>query len=140
MQLFQMPQYLHLQPQQNKMDRKLIKESLGLKKCIELVVNPNNTNIFYEISFREEHDVDSIGNICQPIVNNLLTMGIDYPLTIIHMPLKWCGFVYRLFESIIGINQYYQVGSLPVPKNRLFAQFHAPQTSNMKEEILCRLS
>ena len=121
-------------------DRKLIKESLGLKKCVELVANLDRKNIFYATSFREGHDADSIENICRPIANNLLTMGIDYPLTIIYMPLKWCGYVYRLFESIMGINQYYPPASLPVPKNRLFAQFHAPQTSAMKEEILCRLS
>ena len=120
----------------NKKDRKLIKESLGLKKCVELVANPDSKNIFYATSFREGHGADSIENICRPIANNLLTMGIDYPLTIIYMPLKWCGYVYRLFESIMGINQYYPPGSLPVPKNRLFAQFHAPQTSAMKEEII----
>ncbi len=44
------------------------------------------------------------------------------------------------FESIMGINQYYPSGSLPVPKNRLFASFMLPKTSTMKEEILCRLS
>ena len=56
------------------------------------------------------------------------------------MPLKWRGHVYRLFDRILGINQYYPPGFLPVPKNKLFAQFHAPQTSAMKEEILCQLS
>ena len=65
---------------------------------------------------------------------------INYPLTIIYMPLKWCGFVYRLFESIMGLYQYYPSNSSPVPKNRLFAQFHAPQTTSMKEEILCQLN
>ena len=56
------------------------------------------------------------------------------------MPLKWCGFVYRLFESILGTNQYYPPGCLPLRKHRLFAQFHAPQTKIMKEEILCQLN
>ncbi len=113
------------QPQQIRWTGKLIKESLGLKKFIELVANPDRRNIFYEMSFCEGHDVDSIGNI---------------ESTIIYMPPKWCGFVYRLFESIMGINQYYPSGSLPVPKNRLFAQFHAPQTSTIKEDILSWLS
>ena len=40
----------------------------------------------------------------------------------------------------MGINQYYPPGSLPVPKSRLFAQFHAPLTGAMKGEILCQLS
>ena len=63
-------------------------------------------------------------------------MNIVYPLTIIYMPLKWCGFVYQIFERILGVNQYYPTGSIPIPKNRLFAQYHAPQTDTMKEEIL----
>ena len=85
-------------------------------------------------------DIDSIENICRPIANDLMNMTINYPLTIIYMPLKWCGFVYRLFESIMGLYQYYPSNSSPVPKNRLFAQFHAPQTTSMKEEILCQLN
>lgn len=124
----------------NKLDRKLIKESLGLKNCTELVANPDRKNIFYKKVFREGQDIDSIENICRPIANDLMNMRINYPLTIIYMPLKWCGFVYRLFESIMGICQYYPANSSPVPKNRLFAQFHAPQTSIMKEEILCQLN
>ena len=31
----------------NKMDRKHVKESLGLKNCAELVANPDRRNIFY---------------------------------------------------------------------------------------------
>ena len=124
----------------NKMDRKHVKESLGLKNCAELVANPDRRNIFYEKCFRKGQDIDSIENICRPIANDLMNMTINYPLTIIYMPLKWCGFVYRLFESIMGLYQYYPSNSSPVPKNRLFAQFHAPQTTSMKEEILCQLN
>jgi hypothetical protein len=29
---------------------------------------------------------------------------ITYPLTIIYMPLRWCGFIYRLVEMILGKN------------------------------------
>ena len=67
-------------------------------------------------------------------------MNVAYPLTIIYMPLRWCGFLYRLFESVLGADQYYPPGSLALPKNRLFAQFHAPQTAKMKEEILEQLN
>jgi hypothetical protein len=126
----------------NKMDRKYVKESLGLKNCAELVANPDRRNIFYEKCFRKGQDIDSIENICRPIANDLMNMTINYPLTIIYMPLKWCGFVglYRQFESIMGLYQYYPSNSSLVPKNRLFAQFQAPQTTSMEEEILCQLN
>ena len=41
-----------------------------------------------------------------------------------------------LFQSILGQNQYYPEGAPAIPENRLFAQFHAPQTSQMKVQIL----
>lgn len=44
-----------------------------------------------------------------------------------------------MFESVLGDDQYYPK-SFAVPKNRLFAQFHAPQTNTMKEEILQQLT
>ena len=39
----------------------------------------------------------------------------------------------------MGANQYQPAGSLELPQKRVFAQFHAPQTTAMKEEILSRL-
>ncbi len=91
----------------NNIDRRQIKESLGLENCFELVANPDRSNIFYEKIFRHGQDIDAFEDICRPIAIDLLNMKINYPLTIIYMPLKWCGFVYRLFESILDIHQYY---------------------------------
>ena len=124
----------------NKQDRKCIKDSLGLLDSFELVANPDRKNIFYEKLFRHGQDIDAFEDICRPIAHGLLQMKVAYPLTIIYMPLKWCGFIYRLFESVLGADQYYPPGSLALPKNRLFAQFHAPQTAKMKEEILEQLN
>jgi hypothetical protein len=31
-------------------------------------------------------------------------MKVDYPLTIIYMPLRWCGSIYRLVEMILEKN------------------------------------
>ena len=78
----------------NSVDRKQIKESLCLKKCVEIVANPDRRNIFYEKCFREGQDVDAIGRICMPIADGLLKETINYPLTIIYLPLRWCGYVY----------------------------------------------
>jgi superfamily II DNA helicase RecQ len=124
----------------NKLDREHIKESLALQNCFELIGNPDRKNIYYEKVFRLGQDIDAFEKICKPIATGLLHMKVDYPLTIIYMPLRWCGFIYRLFEMILGKNQYYPHDTLALPKNRLFAQFHAPQTTRMKDEILAQLS
>ena len=52
---------------------------------------------------------------------------------------KLCGFAYKFFEHILGKEQYFPPRSAHVPKNRMFAQFHAAQTIQMKDEILKQL-
>ena len=54
-------------------------------------------------------------------------------MTIIYLKLKYCGYAYSLFERILQSEQY--IGE-SIPSNRLFAQFHSPQTASMKEEII----
>ena len=123
----------------NKSDREDIKKSLGLKNCYEIVGNPDRRNVMYEKHFRAGADMDSLMDILSPIAQGLLEEQIDYPLTIIYIPLKWCGFAYKIFESVLGGRQCYPFGSMQVPENRLFAQFHSPQTRQMKNEILNQL-
>ena len=123
----------------SKDDRESIKKSLGLKTCAEVIGNPDRTNITYEKHFRGEPDVDSLVRILSPIAEDLLKEWINYPLTIIYIPLKWCGFAYKIFESVLGNSQYFPIGSMPVRENRLFAQFHSPQTQEMKDVILKQL-
>jgi superfamily II DNA helicase RecQ len=124
----------------NKHDRKCIKESLGLKKCFELVGNPDRVNIVYQKHLRTGEDIDAITDILTTIAQGLLKDQVSYPLTIIYVPLRWCGFAYRLFDFVLEGNQYYPQGSSETPENRLFAQFHSPQTKQMKEEVLKQLS
>ncbi len=76
--------------------------------------------------------VEAYENILQPVANNLLNQRVQH-ITIIYLRLKWCGFAYRLFERVLVPAQYYPEGSEPIPKNRIFAQFHAPQTAAMKD-------
>jgi superfamily II DNA or RNA helicase len=68
-----------------------------------------------------------------------LQQKIAYPLTIIYISLRLCGFAYKLFEHVLGIEQYFPSGATSIPANRLFAQFHSAQTNQMKEEILKQL-
>ena len=120
----------------NQQDRKYIMESLGLKQCQNIVGDLNRKNILYKKVFRQGQDLDAFEGILRPIAMNLLEYKIQHPLTIIYLPLKWCGFAYKLFESVLGSLQYYPPGLLQIPENRLFAQFHASQTKQMKDQIL----
>jgi superfamily II DNA helicase RecQ len=122
-----------------KSDRESIKKILGIKECSEVVGNPDRKNIMYEKRFRVGTDVDCLMKILTPMAQDLLKEQIDYPLTIMYIPLKWCGFAYKIFESVLGSSQYYPTGSMPIPENRLFAQFHSPQTKEIKHEVLKQL-
>ena len=114
-------------------------DSLGLKSCKYIIANPDRKNIFYEKIFRRGQDFDAIQSILMPIAKGLLEEKNEYPLTVVYVPLRLCGFAYKLFEYVLGVEQYFPVGSLPIPSNRLFGQFHAQQTDQMKEEILKQL-
>ena len=116
-----------------------ITDSLGLKNCKYVIGNPDRKNIFYEKAFRHGQDFDAIQSILEPIAKGLLEEKNVYPLTIVYVPLRQCGFAYKFFEHFLGVEQYFPAGTLPTPSNRLFAQFHAPQTNQMKEELLKQL-
>ena len=120
-------------------DREDIKKSLDMKECCEIVGNPDRQNITYEKHFRVGSDVDLFMSILTPMAQGLLQQTKCYSLTIVYLPLKWCGCAYKIFESVLGQNQYYPEGSMPIPENRLFAQFHLPQTKEMKDQILKQL-
>ena len=124
----------------NKQDIKQIKDSLCHQECIDVIANPYRENIFYAKHFRKGQDIDNIEEILKPIAQNLLLSTINYPITVVYLPIRWCGFAYTLFESVLANHQYYPAIAPAIPKNRLFGQFHAPQTDEMKEEILRQLT
>ncbi len=94
---------------------------------------------FYRKLSRHGQGIDSIQSILMPVARSLLQEKIDYPLTVMYIPLKLCGFAYKLFEHVLGDEQYFPLGAPSIPENRLFAQFHFPQTNQMKDEILKQL-
>lgn len=124
----------------NGVDRVKIKHSLNMNNAVEIVGNPDRRNIFYSKILRESDELLSYETILRPIASKLLEVSVKYPLTIIYLPLRWCGFAYKLFENILGKAQYYPLGSDTSPERRLFAQYHAPQTLAMKEMILAQLT
>ena len=117
-----------------------IRESLNLKSPLKIIGNPNRPNIFYEKVFRKGEDIDFYDELLQPIACGLKKSTVEYPLTILYLPLKWCGFAYKYFESHLAQQQYYPSNAASLPENRLFAQYHAPQTSTMKDQILTELA
>ena len=123
----------------NGIDRVKIKHSLIMKNPVEVIASPNRSNIFYSKVLRENDELTSYENILRPIAERLMDLKVEYPLTIIYLPLRWCGFAYKLFEGILGKAQYHPPGSDPIPEHRMFAQYHAPQTPAMKEMILNQL-
>ena len=80
---------------------------------------------------------ESYDHILEPIANELAVQRENYPMTIIYLKLKYCGYAYGLFERILKDRQY--VGDTSEPTARLFVQFHAPQTSRMKKDIISEI-
>ena len=117
-----------------------LKESLCLSKdCKIISKNPNRKNIFLNKQKRlsNTYGYESYENILRPIAESLLRETVQYPLTIIYLKLKYCGFAYHLFDQILNKNQYQEQGN--GPPIRLFAQFHSQQTTRMKEEIIAEI-
>ncbi|XP_068692465.1 ATP-dependent DNA helicase Q1-like [Montipora foliosa] len=124
----------------SKTDISTIKKSLTLRNPLEVIGNPNRPNIYYKKVFREGEDVDFFEELLAPIAHDLKVKTVNYPITIMYLPLRWCGFAFKFFEKRLGNKQYYPSNAKQSPENRLFAQYHAPQTSTMKDQILKELS
>lgn len=124
----------------SKADVRAIKQSLNLKNPLEVVGNPNRPNIFYKKVFRKGEEVDFFEDILKPMTCDLKEKKVNYPTTIMYLPLRWCGFAFKFFERQLDDEQYYPSCADALPENRLFAQYHAPQTTAMKEQILRELS
>ncbi|XP_057292020.1 ATP-dependent DNA helicase RecQ-like [Hydractinia symbiolongicarpus] len=107
---------------------KNLKEKLCFSPyCKVVVANPNRKNIFLKKLPRRGNNfgLRSYDDILVPIAKELNKLRDDYPMTIIYMKLKYCGYAYSLFQQTVTPNNI-----------KLFCQFHAPQTSRMKKEIL----
>ncbi len=95
-------------------DMQFIMDSLGLKNCKCIVATSDRKNITYKKVFREGHDVDAIQFILRP---HKRKDGLSTNNSII--PLRLCGFAYKLFEYMLGTDQYFSPGSSSIPSNRL---------------------
>ena len=107
-----------------------------MSNCFVVRISPDRENLFLDKKSRLDtwHGVKSYEKILEPIAIQLLEDKKKYPITVIYLKLKYCGFAYRLFERVLGSKQY--VDNIYDPSHRLFAQYHAPQTTPMKSEVL----
>ena len=114
--------------------------TLHLEKPLVVVANLNRPNIFIEKKKRKPTSAneESFESILLPIAKELKESLIQFPLTIIYLPLKWCGYAFKLFLEELG-DKSYVPSDERIPKNCLFAQYHSPQTEEMKLEILSQL-
>ena len=70
---------------------------------------------------------DSYEEVLVPIAEDLDKMQKEYPLTIIYMKLKYCGYAFRLFRKY-------------VQHSELFTQYHAHTTKLMKNKVITQIS
>lgn len=114
---------------------------LLLQNPCKVVGNLDRPNIYIAIHKRKPSSIgsESYASILRPIANELKEQLTRYQLTIIYLPLKWCGYAFKLFEQILQEKVYYPEDNID-PSHRLFAQFHAPQTEMMKNEIMNQLT
>ncbi|XP_067029743.1 uncharacterized protein [Acropora muricata] len=115
-------------------------QSLNMKdpKCV--TANPDRANIFYEVlqrpSYLKQSKVHQFEEMLSPIADELKTHNVKMPVTIIYSSLYLCGVGYAFLDRKLGDHQFYPIGAPPIPQNRLFAQFHSPQTDKTKSEII----
>lgn len=117
-----------------------LKQSLSLNSsCKVISANPNRMNIYFDKNVRmsSHHGFRSYEQILLPIANELAIQREKYPMTIIYLKLKYCGYAFGLFERVLQDQQF--VGDETDPSARLFAQFHAPQTTRMKKSIIAEI-
>ena len=72
----------------SKTDISSIKESLNLRNPLEVIGNPNRPNIHYRKVFRKGDDIDFFEELLQPIACDLKAKTVDYPITIMYLPLR----------------------------------------------------
>jgi superfamily II DNA helicase RecQ len=120
--------------------REALTNSLLLSNPRVVVANLDRSNIFIHKEKRMPASAgeDSFKAILVPIANDLKNLLREYPLTLIYLPLKWCGYAFKLFSDILGEKSHFPPGDKN-PESCLFAQFHSPQTEAMKGEIMKQL-
>ena len=85
-----------------------LKVKLQIKNPMVLVGNLDRSNIFICKDKRRTSSsgAESYNDILLPIAEKLKVELTKYPLTIIYLPLKWCGYAFKLFLNVLGEKSY----------------------------------
>ena len=112
-----------------------IVDALLLDKPKIITVNPDRPNIFYEIQERKPstQQVDELEEIVLSMAKDLSLKKEAYPLTIMYTTLENIRISYEVCDELLGEMQY--CGE-PEPETRLFQQFHADITDDMKNVVI----
>lgn len=77
-------------------------------------------------------------SILDPLLNELRSQRMDFPLTIVYGTLETISSCYEYFSSV-GDEQYEPVGAQKISRNRLFTQFHAQYPEHERQRIVDEL-
>lgn len=121
---------------------KAIKNILVIGKSKTVIGDLDRPNIYLEKKRRKPARLgaESYESVLLPFAMGLRDMLVNYPLTIIYLPLKWCGYAYKFFLEVLGNKSHYPHDGIKNSQTSLIAQYHAPQTAEMKAEILRQLT
>ncbi len=116
--------------------------TLHLVKPLVAVANLNRPNIFIEKEKWKPACVnqENFESILLPIAKKLKESSIQFPLTIIYLPLKWCGYAFKLFMDELGDESYISLLMKGSQKTvYLLSTILRMQTEEMKLEMkYCR--
>ena len=108
-----------------KATQKKLEESLGMINATEILINPNRSNIYLSSSRRGNRG-DELGNILDPLVQDLQAKRMDFPLTIVYGSLKTISSCYLYFSCYLGSEQYEPLKGLKILHGTDFSpKFHA---------------
>ena len=116
--------------------REEILQYLKFEDTVVIEANPDRSNIYYECKVRPSSGEDKLNEVLLPYGEELKEKKIEMPVTIVYGTLATFADAFLFFSQYLGIEQYFAVGSDPLSKNRLFAQFHAEYPEHEKERIL----
>ena len=107
----------------SKADIVAIKESLNLRNPVEITANPDRPNIYNEKIFRKGKDFEFFVELLHNMATELKKSKLDYPLTIMYLQLKWCGFVLKYRASMWVMNTTDNCNEESNSMGRLFTTF-----------------
>ena len=114
---------------------KNLQKILSLNDAQLITTTPNRSNVYIKKVKRlaSSQGYKSYDAILKPIAEKLNLLREKYPMTIIYLKLKYCGYAFRLFNTII---EQPFCGTDNIPEARLFTQYHAPATKELKSCII----